>query len=492
MKIPPVMISMKIPRVTLPINVPGVTISREATRPRALSLVLVAIAVAVSGFLYVQGRGHAPKYRFARVERGPLVAAVSATGTLNAVITVQVGSQISGQIKELLVDFNSVVKKGQVIARIDPELFEAKVVQAGADLDVAKAGVLNQEGQIERTRAEIDNAQATYAEARAQTAKARVAVIDTKNDLGRKTELFGRQLIARSDLDTSQAAHDSAVAQQESARAHDQALASATQSARAQLRMAEAMLASARAQLKQKEALFRQAQYELDHTTIYAPVDGVVISRQVDVGQTVAASLQAPILFTIAQDLTQMQVETSVAEADIGRVSVGGRALFTVDAFPNERFTGRTVQIRKAAQAVQNVVTYIVIVSVDNPHGRLLPGMTADVRLVVAELPNVVKIPNTAMRFRPSEIEAGPSPSAAPQLSAQRDEDRRDKRGVAGRVWVLDGDRRPAPVTLTIGLTDGNATEVLDGNLKEGQQVIIGFAGAANSPDGSGAPRLRL
>src|SRR5204863_4021037 len=203
---------------------------------RVVSLVVVALLVggAVWGYLYAQSRGSVPKFRTVRVERGPLTAAVSATGNLNAVITVQVGSQVSGQIKDLLVDFNSVVKKAQVIARIDPEIFQAKVNQAKADLDSARATVLNQRAQIERTRADVENARAAHAEAKAQTAKAQVAVVDTRRDYERKTELFGRQLIAKSDLDSSQAAHDSAVAPLESARAHDQALASAIQSAIAQ------------------------------------------------------------------------------------------------------------------------------------------------------------------------------------------------------------------------------------------------------------------
>ena len=371
---------------------------------RILSVAVVAAVVGggVWAYLYTQSIGNAPKYRLAKVERGPLTAAVSATGNLNAVITVQVGSQVSGQIKELLVDFNSVVKKGQVVARIDPEIFLAKVNQAKADLDTVKAAVLNQQAQIERTRADVENARAAYAEGKAQTAKAQVAVVDTQRDYERKTELFTRQLIAKSDLDSSQAAHDSAVAQLESARAHDQALASGIQSATAQLRVADAMLASARAQVEQKVAALQQSQLDLDHTTITAPVHGVVVSRQVDVGQTVAASLQAPVLFTIAQDLTQMQVETSVDEADIGRINVDDRATFTVDAFPGETFVGTVTQIRKAAQIVQNVVTYTVVVAVPNPTGKLLPGMTANVKLVVAEKPSVLKVPNAALRFRPA------------------------------------------------------------------------------------------
>src|SRR2546421_2896981 len=387
---------------------------------RILSVVLVAAVVGggVWAYLYSQSIGNAPKYRLAKVERGALTAAVSATGNLNAVITVQVGSQVSGQIKELLVDFNSVVKKAQVVARIDPELFQAKVNQAKADLDSARATVLNQQAQIERTRADVENARAAHAEAKAQTAKAQVAVVDTRRDYERKTELFGRQLIAKSDLDSSQAAHDSAVAQLDSARAHEQALASAIQSAIAQLRVAEAMLASARAQVEQKIAALKQSQLDLDHTTILAPVDGVVVSRQVDVGQTVAASLQAPVLFTIAQDLTQMQVETSVDEADIGRIRLDDRATFTVDAFPGETFTGTVAQIRKAAVINQNVVTYTVIVAVANPSGKLLPGMTANVKLVYDEKPNVLKVANAALRFRPPGTDAGPAGGAGSGAAA--------------------------------------------------------------------------
>ena len=540
---------------------------------RILSVVLVAAVVGggVWAYLYSQSIGNAPKFRLAKVERGPLTAAVSATGNLNAVITVQVGSQVSGQIKDLLVDFNSVVKKAQVIARIDPEIFQAKVNQAKADLDSARATVLNQRAQIERTRADVENARAAHAEAKAQTAKAQVAVVDTRRDYERKTELFGRQLIAKSDLDSSQAAHDSAVAQLESARAHDQALASAIQSATAQLRVAEAMLASAQAQVEQKIAALKQSQLDLDHTTITAPVDGVVVSRQVDVGQTVAASLQAPVLFTIAQDLTQMQVETSVDEADIGRINVDDRATFTVDAFPGETFVGSVTQIRKAAQIVQNVVTYTVVVAVPNPRGRLLPGMTANVKLVVAQKPSALKVPNAALRFRPPGAEAatpgapvagGAPPSSEqirdrlvkeltlsedqqqklePILSDSRQQlaalqglpepDRRAKAqkvreaarvrirailtdeqsvrydemagtlggegrpGVAGRAWVVSPDGKPVQVSLTLGLSDGAATEVLRGELREGQEVIVGLAGGGGrgaAPQQQSAPRLRL
>ena len=549
---------------------------------RVVSLVVVAILVggAVWGYLYAQSRGNVPKYRLVRVERGPLTAAVSATGNLNAVITVQVGSQVSGQIKELLVDFNSIVKKDQIIARIDPDIFLAKVNQAKADVESSKATVLNQEAQVERARADIENARAALAESKAQTAKAQVAVVDAKRDFDRKTELFARKLIARSDLDSSQAGHDSAIAQVDAAKAHDQALGSAIQSATAQLRVVQAMLVSARAQVDQKTAALKQAQLDLDHTTIQAPVNGVVVSRQVDVGQTVAASLQAPVLFTIAQDLTKMQVETSVDEADIGRLKLEDRATFTVDAFPGETFAGIVIQIRKAPQVVQNVVTYTVIVGVENPSGKLMPGMTANVKLVVAQKPNALKVPNAALRFRPAGVEAPASPAPAPAaggaaasgsasggppsaeqirerlvkglsltedqqkklepilqesreqlrgLQTLPDAERRSKAqkireaqrarireiltdeqktrydemaasagearsGTAGRVWVIGPDGKPAAVSLTLGLSDGASTEVLRGDVREGQDVIVGSVGGTGrgAQPQQGAPRLRL
>ncbi|MGH7314596.1 MAG: efflux RND transporter periplasmic adaptor subunit, partial [Candidatus Rokuibacteriota bacterium] len=505
----------------------------------SLGLVTLAVAAGVWGYFYVQSGGNAPQYRFGRVERGSLTAAVSASGTLNAVTTVQVGSQVSGQIKQLLVDFNSAVRKGQIIARIDPETFEAKVNQARAEVEGSHAAVLNQQAQVERARADVENARAAHAEARAQTARAQVALSDASRDLERKTELFRRELIARSERDTTQATSDSAVAALEAARAKAQAGLASISSAQAQLRVADAQVKTAQAQVRQKQAALQQAQADLAHTIIRAPVDGVVISRQVDVGQTVAASLQAPVLFTIAQDLTKMQVDTSVDEADIGRVELDGAATFTVDAFPGQTFAGRVMQIRKAPQVVQNVVTYIVVVAVDNPQGRLLPGMTANARLVVAEKASALRVPNAALRFRPAGADSGDAggggePSVAeirerlvkglnlsPEQQARLDpilEDGRqrmaelrkealspwahrsraqrlreatrarvreiltpaqqasyddsrggDQRAVAGRVFVLGPDGKPKAVTVRLGLTDGTATEVLGGQLTEGQ-----------------------
>ncbi|HXG02459.1 MAG TPA: efflux RND transporter periplasmic adaptor subunit, partial [Candidatus Binatia bacterium] len=258
------------------------------------------------------------------------------------------------------------------------------------------------------------------------------------------------------------------------------------------------------AQVKQKEAALRQAEVDLEHTTIRAPVDGVVVSRQVDVGQTVAASLQAPTLFTIAQDLTRMQVDTSVDEADIGRVRLDGPAVFTVDAFPGETFRGRVVQIRKAAQVVQNVVTYTVVVAVDNPQQRLLPGMTANVKLVVADKAEVLKVPNAALRFRPAGADPaepnrvpGSRGRPGPERRGPRDGASADRRSTpeeqtAGRVWVLGPDGRPRAVPVTLGITDGSATEVVAGELREGQEVIVGTMSAPAPTRPGGGPRLRL
>jgi HlyD family secretion protein len=549
---------------------------------RFIFLVVVALLLGagVWGYLYAQSRNSVPKYRLASVERGPLTAAVSATGNLAAVVTVQVGSQVSGQIKELFVDFNSPVKKGQVIARIDPQIFEARVNEAKADVETAKAAVLNQTATVEKAKADVENARAALAQGKAQTTKSDAAQADSKRILERNAELFKRQLIAQADRDTAQANYEQAVAQSESSRASERALAAQIESSLAQLRVHEAALKSARAQVDQKSAALMHAQTNLNYTTIRAPVDGVVVSRAVDVGQTVAASLQAPTLFTIAQDLTKMQVETSVDEADIGRINVEDRATFTVDAFAGQMFSGVVTQIRKAPQVVQNVVTYTVVIAVANPGEKLLPGMTANVKLVYEEKPSVLKVPNAALRFRPAGSEPAPAaPGAAgggspgvgfgagrpsPEEMRERlikglgltaeqqrklepiiqdmrqqmaalqqvpEEQRRahtrrilgDMRarireiltptqqltfdatasarsrttaGTSGRVFIVGEDGKPKAVPLTLGISDGTATEILRGELREGQDVIVGSAATTSRAPAGGSssqpPRLRF
>jgi HlyD family secretion protein len=457
------------------------------------------VGLITGGYLYTQGVGGRSNFRTVAVSRGPLIFAVSATGTLNAVITVQVGSQVSGQVKELYADFNSPVKKDQVIARIDPDSFEAKVNQARAQVDAASALVLNQEAVVEKTRADVQNARAALAAARAQTAKSQVAVVDSRRTLGRNRDLRQRGLIAQADEDTAQAAYDSAGAQLEASRAQEEAQVSAVRAAEAQLRVAEAMLKNATAQVAQNEAALRQAQVDLDHTYIRAPVDGVVVGRTVDVGQTVAASLQAPTLFTIAQDLTNMQVDTNVDEADVGRVKVGQHATFTVDSFPGRAFTGEVVQIRKAPLVVQNVVTYDVVVTARNSDQRLLPGMTANVRIVIEQKESVLQVPNAALRFRPAGMETPERdrpvrPGGAAPGGGGAGSGIRAGGAPTGRVWVVGADGKPAAMPLLLGIGDGTYTEVAKGDLQEGQQVIVGVAASGDrQPLSPGAaPRLRL
>jgi len=539
-----------------------------------VALMLVVAAAASGAWFYAQSRGSTPRFRTAKVERGPLTATVSATGTLNAVVTVQVGSQVSGQIKELFADFNSQVKRNQLVARIDPEKFQAAVAQARAQVDMAKANVLNQRALVEKTRADLSNAHAALAVAKAQTAKAQVAVLDSRRTLTRNQDLKRKGFIAQADEDTAQAAYDSAVAQAESAKAQEEAQASQIRSAEAQLRVTEAQLQSAIANVVQQEAGLRQAQVDLDHTEIRAPVDGVVVSRTVDVGQTVAASLQAPTLFTIAQDLTQMQVETNVDEADVGRIREGLRATFTVDSFANQNFSGEVMQVRKAPQVLQNVVTYNVVISARNPELKLLPGMTANVRLVVAQKDGVLKVPNAALRFRLPGDDSVPVRGGAPgvtgggvpqspeqvrerltkalgltpeqqkrvapilqdtgqkmrDLTARglgdserrleatriREATREEIRAIltpaqrakydteltdaqlarqgafSGRVFSYGDAGKPTPVTVQTGLTDGNFTEILSGDLKEGQEVLLGVADPKGTGRSDSGPRLRL
>ena len=541
-----------------------------------LGVFLVLAAAASGAWFYAQSRGRTPKFRTAKIERGPLTATVSATGTLNAVVTVQVGSQVSGLVKELFADFNSQVKRNQLIARIDPEKFQAAVSQAKAQVDAAKATVLNQRALVEKTRADLANAHAASAVAKAQTAKAQVAVLDSRRTLARNHDLKQKGFIAQADEDTAQAAYDSAVAQADSAKAQEDAQVSQIRSAEAQLRVTEAQLQAAIATVAQQGANLKQAQVDLDHTQIRAPVDGVVVSRNVDVGQTVAASLAAPTLFTIAQDLTQMQVDANVDEADVGRIRDGLRATFTVDSFANQTFSGEVMQVRKAPQVLQNVVTYDVVISARNPDLRLLPGMTANVRLVVAQKDGVLKVPNAALRFRLPGDETvvvrgsgpgaaaggGGTPPSAEQVrerlvkslgltaeqqqkldpilqdtgqkmralasrglseSERRVEGQRIREAsrtqirsiltpeqrtkydselseaqmarqgaVSGRAFILGPGGKPTPVAFQLGITDGSSTEILGGELKEGQEVLVGTVGTAATGRPASGPGLRL
>lgn len=401
----------------------------------------VLIGLAGAGWAYVQRhrQDHGPVYQTAVVSRGELIQSITATGTLNPVTNVQVGSQISGIIQKIYVDFNSPVKAGQVVAQLDPATYRANVLSA--------------EGELANARANLELAQV---------------------NARRAEELFKNNLIAQAD--------------------YDQVIAA---------------LHQAEAQVKIREAVLERAKVDLSRCTIYSPVDGIVISRNVDVGQTVAASLSAPVLFQIANDLTRMQIDANVAEADIGGVEVGQPVEFTVDAFLLQTFTGRVVQVRNAPITVQNVVTYDTVIEVHNPDLKLKPGMTANVTIITARRDNALKVPNAALRFRPPELAAAEARTNAiasrptssgggdrPDRAGRSERRRPGEFGGAGRspgglrpkgerhpvrtVYVLETNVPPGsppqlrPVQIRCGISDAVATEVLDG-LKEGDLVVTGL-----------------
>ncbi|MCS6816557.1 MAG: efflux RND transporter periplasmic adaptor subunit [Acidobacteriota bacterium] len=355
-----------------------------------LSLVLVVVVGGILSMTVFRQRAAASEFFTATVDRGPVRNVVNATGTVQAVVTVQVGSQVSGQIQALYADFNSVVKRGQLLAKIDPRNFEAQLENARANLAAAEA-------RVRTVEAELNTQRANLAAAEANLEAARVAMENANLILRRYTELAQGGVLSQNDYDTAKANADSARAR------YNQALA-AVQQVRAQIRATEAQLEQAKAQVEQARAEVNRAQVNLEYTNIYSPVDGVVISRNVDVGQTVAASLQAPTLFVIANDLTKMQVQANVDEADIGKISEAVDVRFTVDAYPNDTFVGRIQEIRLNPQTVQNVVTYSVIIAVDNPDLKLKPGMTANITITVDQRENVLRVSNAALRYLPPGI----------------------------------------------------------------------------------------
>jgi HlyD family secretion protein len=392
--------------ITDPLGDPPSEARPLLTRWRVLALALVA-ATGIAAWLAFGRKAPAPATQpllTMTVRRSDVVAQVTATGTLSPVVLVEVGSQVTGRIAELLADFNSKVSSGQVIARLDPRLFETAVSQARARLSVAGA-------TVQRADAVLANARASHA---------------------RALELARTGAVSRAEVD----------------------------SATAELRSAEAQVLSARAEVTQAKAALEQAQVNLAYTTIASPIDGIVVSRKVDVGQTVAASLASPTLFVIAGDLRQMEVHTSVAESDVGQLQSGQRARFTVDAYPQETFSGEIRQVRNEAHTVSNVVTYDAVIAVDNPDLKLRPGMTASVTILLAERRQALVVPNRALLYRPS---------APPATDRPRGRE----------VWVLR-DGKPERASIETGLSDGTLTEVLSGDLRTGDAVVIGDTAAAD------------
>jgi HlyD family secretion protein len=373
-------------------------------RPISLGLAVLVLVLALLAFRRLGGDGP-DEYQTATVTRGSITQAVTATGTLNPVVNVQVGSQISGNISKLYVDFNSPVKAGQVVAEIDPAVFQAAVLQAQGDLDNARAAL----------------------------------------ELARVTQKRMQDLVAKQN------------------------------SSQAELDQANASLHQAEAQVKIKQGALQKAQVDLEHCTITSPISGIVISRSVDVGQTVAASLSAPVIFAIANDLGKMQIDAAVAEADIGGVEVGQKVDFTVDAFPRRTFHGEVTQVRNAPTTVQNVVTYDTVIGVNNADLKLKPGMTANVSIVGAQRDNVLKLTNAALRFRPPE--ATPRPLGTPH-TARGGRPAEGDRQTERTVYLLSGSG-PTPVQIKTGISDGISTEVTAG-LKDGDRVITAMTGKPN------------
>jgi HlyD family secretion protein len=393
---------------------------------RAVVLLALLAGAGFAGWRY-RATHQAPEvtYKTANAEKHRIVGKVTASGTLSALVTVLVGTQVSGRIQRLYADFNSKVTKGELVAKIDPQIFEATVAQAKANYAQATASVVN-------------------AQAQAKNADLQLA---------RSRSLREQGLAAQQDLDTAEAT----------------------------AAMAHANVDMQQANLQQAAASLHQAQVNLSYTSILSPIDGVVISRSVDVGQTVAASLSAPTLFTIAQDLTKMQVDTNVAEGDVGRLQVGMATYFTVDSFPGQRFRGKIRDIRNAATTVQNVVTYDAVIDVDNTDLRLRPGMTANVTVIYAERQSVLSVPNAALRFHLA-APATPSGSAAGSAHVHGHKPAGgDEAPEARTLYVLRAGGEPQPVSVHTGLTDGTNTEVLDGDLKEGDPVVVDSVGGSSS-----------
>ncbi len=422
-----------------------------------ITVLLVGIA-ALTAFKFQTRK--APQYYTEKVQQGDIQDVVQATGTINAVTTVQVGSQVSGTIQTLSADFNSHVHKGQVIAQIDPSLFKGALLQAKADLADAQANLIAAKANLE---------------------KADAAAAQAKLDFGRYTTLAKEGVVPQQQLDTAKATNDADIAA---------------------VSAAKAQVTQAAAQVQQKSAAVAVAQTNLDNTTIKSPIDGTVVARSVDVGQTVAASLQAPTLFTIAQDLTKMQVYVSTDESDVGSIQAGQTVNFKVDAFPTQTFYGKISAVRLNATTVQNVVTYTTVVDFDNPDMKLYPGMTAYVNIPVASANNVVKVPNGALRYKP-DLNAAQVNALLQQAGILADAGRTRKTGQAGQqqsqqqaqtaiLWKMGAKKSLEPVQIKLGITDHTNTEVaqvLKGSLNPGDQVVTGAA-ASKVSGTSAAPGM--
>jgi HlyD family secretion protein len=432
---------------------------KQLSRGRLIALAAIVLVLLFVVYRCTRSSEAAPEYQTTVAENGNVISRVSTSGSMQAVVTVDVGSQVSGRIQELFADFNSPVKKGQLIAKIDPSLFQASVFQAEANVAAAKANVT----------------------------RLTVSAEDSERQARRASEVYEQRLISETERDT----------------------------AVSNARVARASVEQGLGQLAQARASLEQARTNLRYTDILSPTDGVVISRAVNVGQTVAASLSAPVIFTIAQDLKKMEVHTNVAESDIGRLKPGMRVTFTVDAYPGEPFRGSIRDIRNAPQVVSNVVTYDAVIDVSNEALKLKPGMTATVSVITDRRMDVLAVPNAALRFRPEGIpipggNAGPGPGQRERGQGGQSGGDGSQRRQRGEPRDVDGDEEaaprvvkrtvyvlvngePQPREVTTGITDGRLTEITGGTLKVGETVIVSAGGqGANAQRGQGQRGFRI
>ena len=411
-------------------------IKLKLNKRQTILVAISLVAVIVMAGLTVWGRTEKnPQFMTAKVEKGSIRNIVSSTGTLQAVTTVQVGSQVSGTIAALYADFNSAVHKDQVIAQLDPSIFQAQLASSRANLEQAQANLVDAQARMLAARATVENQRAGVSSANANLAVLRAQLDDAASFLKRQQALSESGLIAARDLETAQTSLKAAQARYEQAEAQlQQSQVSEQSAAKAGLAQGDAQVRQAQAAVHQAVAALRLSEVNLSHTTIRSPIDGVVVSRNVDVGQTVAASLSAPTLFTIANDLTQMQVIASIDQADIGSISQSRRATFTVDAFPGRTFEGAIGQLRLNPQNVQNVVTYNVILDVRNADLKLMPGMTTNLAFLVAERADVVKVPNAALRFTPPGMTAEKVREQARALRGTRNSTNRNESAAGTRL----------------------------------------------------------
>ena len=432
----------------------------------AATAILLSTLAAGLGYAYSQG---SPPEAFltAPVERGNIATLVKASGTVEAGVSVDVSSQLSGRIAEVFVNFNDTVTAGQPIAQIDQEIFAARVNEARAALRVARATAQVQRAALERANVAMTNAQTAEKFAKEQSAANKARQDEAEREFLRKLALARTGSGTERELSQARALRDAGAADLRASLEQIQMKEEAIAIAEAEGHMAEANLENAQAIVEQRQAALDQARLDLDRTVLRAPIDGIIIKRDVNPGQTVAVTFEAKTLFKIANDLREMEVHGKIDEADVGQLKVGQTARFTVDAYPDRTFSGQVLQIRKSPEVVQNVVTYTAIISAPNPDLLLLPGMTAQLRIVVSDTGDTLKIPSQALRFRPKDASPPPGHEDANQTASFQ---------TSATVWLVGDGGRPKPVAVRLGVSDDNSAELLEGTLAEDQQVIIGIA----------------